>query len=247
MNVNIATFVSQCVLLSFLGALCVTVIAFFLLLKLGFPLLTVLVFMLAFSFTFYLTLHIPKVNQGIVRQEIEGNIFVLGGMLLTLLESGHSIVSAFEVIAESKAKGSRYFGQIASEIYLGKNLEPAIEDAIKYTPSDSFRRVLEPVKKSIMTGSDIQTPLVDNLKELSHQRIVDIENYQKALGPFSMVYMIFGTILPAIGIIFFVLIMSVMGIRLEFFPFLFMILLLIVFMHLIFIKVVQGLRPQVKL
>ncbi len=247
MNVNITSFVMQCVIFAILSGLAASVISFLVLLKIGMPLLVIVVFMLFSSLAFFVCLKIPSMNKAMVRQEIEGNIFILGGMLLTLLESGNSIVSSFEAISESKAKGSRYFGQIAAEIYLGKNLEPAIEDAIRYSPSESFRRVLEPLKKSVLTGSDVQAPLIDTMRELSHQRIVEIENYQKSLGPFSMVYMIFGTILPAIGIIFFVLIMSVIGIKLEFFPFLFIILLLLMFMHFVFIRAVQGLRPQVKL
>lgn len=247
MNVSVSAFVTQCLIFAIIAGLAVSVISFLLLVKMGVPLLVIAVFIISGMIAFFICMKIPSINKEMVRQEIEGNIFILGGMLLTLLESGNSIVSAFEAISDSKAKGSKYFGQIASEIYLGKNLEPAIEDAIRWTPSESFKRVLEPLKKSVMTGSDVQAPLMDNMKELSNARIVEIENYQKSLGPFSMIYMIFGTILPAIGVIFFVLIMSVLGVKLEFFPFLFMLLLLLLFIHFIFIRVVMGLRPQVKL
>ena len=168
-------------------------------------------------------------------------------MLLTLLESGNSIITAMLRVSNSKSKSSKYFGNVVSEIFLGKNIEQAIDDAIRYTPSVSFRRVLEPIKKSLKTGTDIQRNLLVTLQELSKEKIIEIEEYEKKLNPLSMFYMIFGTIIPVLGIVAIVLFISLIGLKVEFFPFFFILLLGILFVQYIFIALFKATRPLVKL
>lgn len=247
MDGNVVSFIKKCLILAFIFALNLSVVVFFVLSKQGLYLLTIPAFAFFFIVFFLMFKSIPQINIAKVRQEIESDIFVPSRMLLTLLEAGNSLISALESVSYTKAKSSKYFGKIASEIYLGKNVDQAIEDAIKYTPSDSFRMVMEPIKKSLKTGTDIQKNLLATLQELSQNKIVEIEQYEKRLNPLSMFYMIFGTILPAIGIVGVVIIMSVAGIKVEFFPSLFILLILILILQLFFVRIFKSTRPLVKL
>lgn len=247
MDMGVSVFVRKCVVMSIIFALNVSVIFFLILLKSGLYLLTIPLFIFFFIIIFLICMNIPKFNMAKVRQEIESDIFTPSRMLLTLLESGNSLISAMESVSYTKAKSSKYFGKIASEIYVGKNVDQAIEDAIKYTPSDSFRMVLEPIKKSLKTGTDIQTNLLATLQQLSEQKVVEIEQYEKRLNPLSMFYMIFGTVIPAVGVVGLVLILSVIGFKVEFFPALLVLLVLILILQLFFVKIFQNTRPLVKL
>jgi pilus assembly protein TadC len=247
MNTNVTAFVNKAAVLSLVFALNFTVVSFLILIKYKLYLFTLPLFIIFFLAFFFVCMKIPDLNINKVRQDIESDIFTPSRMLLTLLEAGNSLISALETVSYTKAKSSKYFGKIASEIYLGKNVDQAIEDAIKYTPSDSFRMVLEPIKKSLRTGTDIQKNLFSTLQELSQQKIVEIEQYEKRLNPLSMFYMIFGTILPAIGVVGLVLIMSVVGIKIEFFPSLFLLLVLILLLQLFFVRIFKNTRPLVKL
>lgn len=247
METDVNAFVNKAVVLSLVFALNFTVVSFLILIKYKIYLFTLPLFILFFLAFFFVCLKIPNLNINKVRQEIESDIFTPSRMLLTLLEAGNSLISALEAVSYTKAKSSKHFGKIASEIYLGKNVDQAIEDAIRYTPSDSFRMVLEPIKKSLRTGTDIQKNLFSTLQELSQQKIVEIEQYEKRLNPLSMFYMIFGTILPAIGVVGLVLIMSVAGIKIEFFPSLFILLVLILLLQLFFVRIFKNTRPLVKL
>lgn len=213
----------------------------------GFLLMFFPLFLFFFIISFFLCLHIPQANIARVRKDIENDIFIPSRMLLTLLEAGNSLITALERASYTKAKSSKFFGKIVSEIYLGKNIDQAIEDAIKYTPSNSFRRVLEPIKKSLRTGADIEKNLLATLQDLSNEKIVEIEGYEKKLAPLSMFYMIFGTIIPALGIVGLVIIMSIMSIKIEFFPFLFILLVLLLIIQLFFIRLFKDIRPLVKL
>lgn len=247
MEVDISTFINKCLVLSLIFAFNFSLVAFLILAKYKLFIWIVPVFVFFFIVFFLVCESIPKLNINKVRQEIESDIFIPSRMLLTLLESGNSLITALESVSYTKAKSSKYFGKIASEIYLGKNVELAIEDAITYTPSDSFRLVLEPIKKSLKTGTDIQKNLLETLQELSQRKVIEIEQYEKKLNPLSMFYMIFGTILPAIGVVGLVLILSVLGIKVEFFPTLFILLILILLLQLFFIRIFKSTRPLVKL
>jgi len=247
MDTNVSAFVKKCLVLSAVFALNFSVVVGLILLKYKLYIWILPVFVFFFLAFFFICQNIPKLNIAKVRRDIESDIFTPSRMLLTLLEAGNSLISALERVSYTRAKSSKYFGKIASEIYLGKSVEQAIDDAIKYTPSDSFRMVLEPIKKSLKTGTDIQKNLLSTLQELQEQKIVEIEQYEKRLNPLSMFYMIFGTIVPALGIVGLVLVMSVMGIKVEFFPVLFILLIMILLLQLFFIRLFKSTRPLVKL
>lgn len=191
-------------------------------------------------------LKLPKLNISQMRQEIETDIFVPSRMLVTLLESGNSIVSALERVSYTDAKSSKYFGKIATEIYLGKSLADAIDEAILNTPSESFKRFLQPIRKSLKAGTDVQKNLNEVLEDLVKEKVIEIEQYEKRLGALSLFYMIFGVIIPAIGVVVIVVIMSVIGLSVDFFPFLFMLLLLILVTQIVFIRIFQSIRPLMR-
>ncbi|KYK24393.1 hypothetical protein AYK26_06865 [Euryarchaeota archaeon SM23-78] len=247
MDINISSFVTKSIIVSVIFALNFSLIFFFILLKQGLALMTIPILIIFFILLFLVCMNIPKFNIVKIKKDIEGDIFIPSRMLLTLLEAGNSLITGLESVSYTKAKSSKYFGKIASEIYLGKNVDQAIEDAIKYTPSESFRMVLEPIKKSLKTGTDIRKNLLTTLQDLQQEKIVEIEQYEKRLNPLSMFYMIFGTIIPAIGVIGLVLIMSVIGLKIEFFPALFILLVIILIIQVFFVKIFKNTRPLVKL
>ena len=247
MEPKVVPFIVKYVVISIIFGINVAFVISLLFRNYGFLLIFFPLFLFFFIISFFLCLRIPQVNIAKVRKDIENDVFIPSRMLLTMLEAGNSLITALERASYTKAKSSKFFGKIVSEIYLGKNIDQAIDDAIKYTPSDSFRRVLEPIKKSLRTGADIQKNLLSTLQDLSNEKIVEIESYEKKLAPLSMFYMIFGTILPALGVVGLVIILSIVGIRIEFFPFLFILLVLILIIQLFFVRLFKGIRPLVKL
>lgn len=247
MEPDITSFVTKSFLFSVIFSFNYCIIFFFILLKIGGLIFLLPLFLGFLILNLSLCASLPKLNIKKVRREIESDIFVPSRTLLTLLESGNSLISALEGASYTKAKSSKYFGKIASEIYLGKNIDQAIGDAIHYTPSESFRRILQPIRVSLKTGTDIQKNLLTVLKDLTEEKIIEIEEYEKKLNPLSMIYMIFGTIVPAIGVVVFVILMSIMGIRVEFFPFLFILLFVLLIIQMLFVNVFRTTRPLVKL
>lgn len=247
MDVTPGAFIKKVFLLGLIFTANISLISFLLLSKEGLLIWLIPVTIIVFLFFFLLFMKIPDFNIARVRKEIEEDIFIPSRMFLTLIESGNSIVGALEGVSYTKAKSSKYFGKIASEIYLGKSINEAINDAIKYTPCDSFRRVLEPIRKSLKAGTDIQKSLQSTLDDLSKEKIIEIERYEKRLGALSLFYMIFGTIIPAVGVVVLTVIMSVAGIKVEFFPFLFLIMILIIILQLAFMRAFKNIRPLMRI
>ncbi len=247
MKDSVMSYLKKCFVFSLIVSLNLVVIIGIVLFKYKLSLYIVPVFYILSLGVFYIALKLPKMNQEKIRQEIESDVFVPGRMLLTLLEAGNSIVTALVGVSNTKANSSKYFGRIASEIYLGKNIDEAISEAIKYTPSESFRRILEPIKNSLRTGSDIESNLLATLQSLSKEKFIQVEEYEKKLSPISMFYMIFGAILPSIFVVIVVILISLLGMEVEFFPFLFMLILLIIVIQIGFISLFRKTRPLVKL
>jgi hypothetical protein len=247
MGEDVTGFLFKSIILSIIFSINFSLIGSIILRKYGFFIVMIPLLIFFFVVSIIFSVSIPKLNVSKVRQEIESDVFIPSRMLLTLLESGNSLVTALEGVSYTKAKSSKYFGKIASEIYLGKNIDQAIDDAIRYTPSESFRQVLEPIKKSLKTGTSIQGNLLETLKELQKKKIIEIEKYEKSLSPLAMFYMIFGTIVPAMGVVGLTIVLSVMGVEVTFFPFLFVILLIVLGVQLLFIKLFKSIRPLVNL
>lgn len=246
MNDSASTFLKKCSIPSAIFALNVSVFLYFFLIDTGWAWITIPTFFCYFAFFLHLCTWIPTVNAQIIGKQIEADIFVPSRMLVTLLESGNSLVNSFERVSHTKTISGNYFGKIAAEISLGKNLEEAIDDAIKYTPSDSFKRILTPIKNSLRTGAPVEESIQDALDDLTEEKVVEIEQYEKRLAPVSMFYMIFGTILPTIGVVLVSVLLSIVGIKLTFFPFLFGLLFLILLIQVTFYNVFKSIRPLVK-
>ncbi len=240
-------FIAICTIPATIFTLNLAVISFFILDSLGFTRMLFLFIPGFFGLGMLLCLLIPKINADRIAKNIEADIFVPSRMLVTLLESGNSLVSAFERVSRTRTVSGQYFGKISTEIFLGKNIDQAISDAIRNTPSRSFKRVLEPIRNSLRTGASIEKNLNDTLIDLTKEKIVEIEQYEKRLAPVSMFYMIFGTIIPTILVVALIVVFSVIGIDITFFPFLFMLLIAIILMQLFFFHVFQNIRPLVKL
>lgn len=247
MQISPAKFTKYVFVLTIIAAFNLSIPFFFILLSAG-AVILVLPFMFILGIIlFFVFMNIPRYNTIRIRQEIEADIFIPARMLLTLLEGGNSLVTALEGVSYTKAKSSKYFGKIASEIYLGKNIDRAIDDGMQYNPSPSFKRVLEPIRNSLKTGTDIQKNLSDTLKDLSDEKVIEIEKYEKKLGAISLFYMLFGTIIPAVGIVIIVIGLSVLGLKIDFFPFLFLLWLGLLIVQMLFVFVFRSARPLMRI
>lgn len=247
MDLTLKQYFTRCSIPSLLFAINIALLAFFAMKDSPIQWTAVLLLPIFFGIFMFLCAFIPRIRVQRIEKAIEADVFVPARMLVTLLESGSSLVTAFDRVSKTRTVSGQYFGKIASEIYLGKNLDQAVMDAIHNTPSRSFKRVLEPIKNSLRTGAAIERSLLGTINDLTKEKVVEIEKYGTRLAPVSMFYMIFGTVLPTVAVVALIVLFSIAGISITFFPFLLILLLGLIVMQVFFYNIYKSIRPLVKL
>ncbi len=153
-------------------------------------------------FTFmFLGLHVQMLSVRAInrRFEIESDMLYSARHLLLKIESGSPLLNSIIDTSNLKTKSSKFYKEIVTDIYLGTPIEQAIEIGIDHCPSKPMVKLLEEIKNSLKTGTDLEKSLKSSLDTLTKEHMITIKSYGKKLSPLSMMYMIFGTILPSLS------------------------------------------------
>ncbi|MBU0757953.1 MAG: type II secretion system F family protein [Nanoarchaeota archaeon] len=159
----------------------------------------IFVFIVCFMFIATVFFSMPKLEIKKRKFALEADLLYSSRFLLLKLESGAPILNALIDVSKLHTKSSRVIGEIVSDVYLGTPIEKAINIAIENSPSESYTKILEEIKNSLKTGADLEKSLKSTLDTLTKEHMIEIKEYGKKLSPLSMMYMIIGTILPAMG------------------------------------------------
>jgi len=211
------------------------------------PLVVTIVFILGmFALSYYIIIKVPLLNKHALGKKIEGEVAVTGRRLLIQLESGKSLVNSIIDVARHKQESSKALERVAYELYMGKPLERAIRQAIANSPSKTFRKIFVQIRNSLKTGSDLKHTLKAALEDITREKIVEFESFGKKLNPLGLFYMIFGTIGPSLGIVIFVIILTILGIPIKG-GVLVAFLLFILILQLFFILIFSSMRPELEI
>jgi len=198
--------------LSAVIALFISVIFIFATISRGFrPLPAFFIFILVTSVSVLISTIIPRMIINKRKADIESDLIYSVRHFLLKLDSGSALVQALEDVSSLPTNSSKYFAEVYYEIKMGTPIKDAVLDAIESSPSQQFRTVLEKVKSSILTGSDIKKSLKDLMNGMVQDKVLEIKKYGKKLSPATMMYMIFGTIVPSLGATMFVIATSFIG------------------------------------
>ena len=195
---------------------------------------------------FLLILHIPKFNSKQIGDQMNGAAAIVGRRLLIQLESGKSLINALIDIGTKHSGPKNPISRLAYTLYMGKPLEEAIDEAIHYSSSDTMRRLFLQIRNSLRTGSDLRHTLQVTLEEITREKIVEFETFGKKLNTMGMFYMIFGTIMPSLGVIVFVLALALLGLNISIIE-LMVFLIFIIPIQIMFIMVFSKMRPELEL
>ncbi len=244
-------YMKQIVSASFLYSALFGVIAFFFVGKQPwnpiFILLTVVaVFILSLPLCYaYISLGLDaeiKKREGDINKEV---IFA-GRFLLVKLESGMPIFNALIEGSKSYGVSAKYFKEIVDDINVGTPIEEALDNAMEFTPSDKFRKILFHINNALKLGIDVSSSLRSVIDELVSQEKSEIKAYSKKLSSVAMFYMLGAIVLPSLGMTMFVVVLSFLSINLPPIVYAF-ICMLIGLLQFFFITVFRGIRPNVNL
>jgi len=196
--------------------------------------------------SFLLIIKMPRINCQALGKKIEGEVAVTGRRLLIQLESGKSLVNSIIDVAKHKKESSKALERVAYELYMGKPLERAIKEAIDNSPSKTFRKIFIQIKNSLKTGSDLKHTLKAALEDITREKTIQFEAFGKKLNPLGLFYMIFGTIGPSLGIVMFVIFLTIVDIPIQ--AGVLSIFIFIIFViQLFFILVFSSMRPELEI
>ncbi|MGC8729852.1 MAG: type II secretion system F family protein [Candidatus Micrarchaeia archaeon] len=174
---------------------------------------------------------------------IERDILFAARDLIISLRSGIPLYNGIVSISTGYGAASNEFGKIVERVQVGMPLTEAIDQVIAQTKSPSFRRLMLQASVTIKTGADIIPAMQTTINELSQERVIELRRYGQKLNAIAMFYMLFGVILPSMGL-------AVATILTTFIPLitinvtiLEMAAVGIVFLQIIFLQMIRNSRP----
>jgi flagellar protein FlaJ len=240
-------FIQNTITIAFYMATGIAIFLFFLLARLGnvlpwiilgFPVLLV-------GFFFYF-LKAPDLQISKKQKEISSEIVFAGRFIIIELESGVPLYDAFKNVAKNYESIGKYFSDIVTKIDLGTSMEAALNEAIEFTPSQEFRKILWQIINAQQTGADMATAMKSVVEQITKNQLIDIKEYGRKLNPLAMFYMIIAVILPSIGITMIIVLSTFLNLQLSL-PILFVIAFFLGFMQFMFLAMIKSSRPPVEI
>ena len=141
---------------------------------------------------------------------------------------------------------SREFNKVVEKVTLGVPMAAAMHDVAEHCPSSYGRRVILQMANSLTSGSDVADSLESVLDQVSQEQIIQLKAYGQKLNPLVMFYMIFGVIMPSLGVSFLIILLSFVGTGLSAYGsgILMAIFAMVAIVQFMFLSVVENSRPS---
>ncbi|MBM3281867.1 MAG: type II secretion system F family protein [Candidatus Diapherotrites archaeon] len=169
---------------------------------------------LVVSMVFSLLVFVQLVTFPIIRvtkkvRDLDRNLVFALRTILVQLRSGISLFESMKVVAEGNYGAvSKEFKRAVDQISTGTIQEIALERIAEYNPSIFFRRAIWQIVNGMRAGADITTVLGESVDSLTEAQSIQIRNYESQMKILSLVYMMLGVIVPALGITFLIVLSS---------------------------------------
>ena len=174
---------------------------------------------------------------------VERDILFAARDMVISLRSGMPLFNAIASVSTGYGEASKEFKKIVERAQLGTPLEEALDVALSESKSPSFRRFMIQASSSLRAGSDVVSALQTILEDLSQERIIELRRYGQKLNAIAMFYMLFGVILPSMGLAVATILTTFISIIQITPQILYGALIGIFFLQIIFLKMITASRP----
>jgi len=188
----------------------------------------------------------PLVKARQRAKKIDQELVFAGRHMLIELQSGVPLFDAMLGISRDYGPVSEEFNKIVEKVTLGVPLGAALHEVAENNPSPYFNRLVLQLANSLSSGADVALTLESSLNQISKEQVLELKAYGQKLNPLVMFFMIFGIIMPSLGVAFMIMLVSFLGgSGVSFGPAaLFGILACIGIIQFIFLSVVESSRPK---
>ena len=180
------------------------------------------------------------------QKEMDYEIVFAGRHILIALKSGMPLFDTFVGASNGYGSVSREFSRIVDKVTLGVPVGQALREAVQYNPSKYFTRILMQIANSISSGADVADSLEGVIDQISKEQMISLKEYSQKLTPIVMFYMVFGIIVPSLGVVLATVVLSAIsgGIKGLSSILLVEIFLLIAVVQFLFLGFVESSRPR---
>ncbi|MGI0100225.1 MAG: type II secretion system F family protein [Candidatus Micrarchaeaceae archaeon] len=188
-------------------------------------------------------LNYPTQKGKSASKNIERDILFAARDMIISLRSGMPLFNAITSISTGYGDASKEFAKVVEKVQLGTPLDDAIDQTVSESKSKSFRRIMLQAAVSIRAGADVVSALQSVIDQLSQERIIELRRYGQRLNAIAMFYMLFGIILPSMGIAVVTILTTFIAVFTVNTTVLEAALVGIIFLQIVFLEMITSSRP----
>ena len=148
----------------------------------------------------------PKILLKKKIRNVERNLVFALRTLLVEIKSGVTLFDAINIIAQGdNGQVSNEFKKAVEKIETGSFQNDALEEMGDNNPSLYFRRTIWQLVNGLKAGSDISVIIKSLVDDLSIEKSNQVKKYGNSLKLLSLLYMMLGAIIPALGLTFLII------------------------------------------
>ncbi len=186
----------------------------------------------------------PKLMVRKKVRDVERNLIFALRTIFVQIKSGVSLFDSLRMIAKGEYGGvSKEFSGAIDEINAGIAEEDSLQKLAISTPSLFFRRVIWQLVNALRAGADIGDVLKSMILTMTKQETIEIRKYGSALRMLSLIYMMLGVIVPALGLTLLIILGSFPQVNISEWMFWGMLGMLIV-MQFMYLGLIKSKRPN---
>ena len=147
---------------------------------------------------------------------IEANLIFGLKMILVEINSGVSLFDSIVIVAtHDLGEMSIVFKEIAKRMNSGEQEDDVLKDIATRNPSPFLRKVLWQIVSGLKAGASLNKVIDESLRALERQQKIDIISYGSSLRVLTLIFMMIGVIVPAMGLAFLFVLNSLPGLNIQ--------------------------------
>lgn len=207
--------------------------------------MTLIVGFLGFTVSFLMYVRIPSAMAMRRANEIDRDLSFALKDLTMQINSGVTLMSAMRNIADQGyGVVSSEFARTLDEIEGGESFEASLTNLAIRTDSEFLSRTIWQVLNTMKSGGKLDMALSSMVGDISEFQKDQIIRYGKSLSVITTIYLVVALVFPSVGVSFWILFLTVMGIKQTTPIFIITAVIYLLFVTII-LSVVKSIKPMV--
>lgn len=186
----------------------------------------------------------PEIKTRGRGKNVERDILFAARDLVVGMRSGMPLYNAMVAVSTGYGAASREFAKVVELVQLGTPMEQAIDHVTERSQSKTFKKIMLQASVSIRVGADVVNSLEGVVEEVTQDRVTELRRYGQKLNAVAMFYMLFGIILPSMGIAVATILTTFISIFTVTPTTLAIVVIVLIGLQMVFLNLIRGSRPS---